>query len=105
MFKAPSDDGESGQVGPAVLATPASNVAKRTKQEIRKQVILARKHVDSPLLWAKCLLGTCYSVWFIHLPSLVLANNGSMASLRSGYRYHMIVSISAVGPIKKVKNF
>ena len=67
------------------LITPASALAKRTKQEIRFSVKIARKHVDSPLLWAKCLLATTYSIWFIHLPSMVLHAKGSISTLRSGY--------------------
>jgi pentatricopeptide repeat protein len=67
------------------LITPASALAKRTKQEIRSSVKIARKHVDSPLLWAKCLLATTYSIWFIHLPSMVLHGKGSISTQRSGY--------------------
>ena len=55
-----------------IFATPASSVAKRTKQEIRSAVKVAKKHSEHPLLWAKCLLGSCYSIWFLHLPSMVL---------------------------------
>jgi len=70
---------------PEKLITPASSLAKRTKQEIRSAVKIARKHVDSPLLWAKCLLATSYSIWFIHLPSMVLHDKGSISTLRRGY--------------------
>lgn len=67
------------------LATPASSLAKRTKQEIRSAVKMARKHADNPLLWAKCLLGSCYSIWFLHLPSMVLDSQGSLATIRTGH--------------------
>jgi hypothetical protein len=46
------------------LATPQpASLARRTKQEIRSAVKIARKYADSPLMWAKCLLATCYSLW------------------------------------------
>ena len=67
-----------------IFATPASSLAKRTKQEIRSAVKVARKHAEHPLLWAKCLLGSCYSIWFLHLPSMVLQSQGSIATLRAG---------------------
>ena len=67
------------------LATPASSLAKRTKQEIRSAVKIAKKHADNPLLWAKCLLGSCYSIWFLHLPSMVLQSQGDLATIRTGH--------------------
>ena len=67
------------------LATPASSLAKRTKQEIRSAVKIAKKHADNPLLWAKCLLGSCYSIWFLHLPSMVLHSQGDLATIRTGH--------------------
>ena len=54
--------------------TPASSLAKRTKQEKGSAVKIARKHLENPLLWAKCLLASCYSIWYLHLPSMVLQN-------------------------------
>ncbi|KAG8330527.1 hypothetical protein J6590_061927 [Homalodisca vitripennis] len=51
---------------------PGSPMARRTKHEIKSAQKLAKKYASSPELWAKCLLGTCYSLWFIHLPSFVL---------------------------------
>ena len=46
---------------------------------------IARKHAEHPLLWAKCLLGTCYSIWFLHLPSMVLQGGGSISDIRRGH--------------------
>ena len=49
---------------PQCTGTPQpSSLARRTKQEIRSAVKIARKYADSPLMWAKCLLATCYSLW------------------------------------------
>jgi len=66
------------------MATPLS-VAKRTKQEIRSAVKTARKQSESPLLWAKCMLATCYSLWYLNLPAMVLKTDGSVSTLRIGY--------------------
>nr|CAD7392907.1 unnamed protein product [Timema cristinae] len=38
-----------------------SPLARRTKHEIKSAQKLARKYAALPDLWAKCLLGTCYS--------------------------------------------
>ncbi|RWS17201.1 DENN domain-containing protein 4C-like protein, partial [Dinothrombium tinctorium] len=48
-----------------------SPVSRRTKQEIRSAQKMARRHAESPLTWAKCLVSYCYSLWFIHLPAFV----------------------------------
>ena len=61
-----------------------SNVAKRTKQEIRSAQKMARRHQNQPYLWSKCLINTCYSLWFIHLPGYMLANDGKPQALRIG---------------------
>ena len=73
-LKAPSSD---------TFKTPS--LAVRTKQEKGSAVKIARKHKGNPLLWAKCLLGSCYSIWFLHLPSMVMMNQGSISTLRLGY--------------------
>ncbi|XP_046401074.1 DENN domain-containing protein Crag isoform X3 [Ischnura elegans] len=64
---------------------PGSPLARRTKHEIKSAQKLARKHAPSPELWAKCLLGTCYSLWFIHLPSFVMLSPSKVSCLRTAY--------------------
>ena len=49
--------------------TIGSPMSRRTKQEIRIAQRIAKKHADSPLTWAKCLVSYVYSLWFIHLPA------------------------------------
>ncbi|KAK9507860.1 hypothetical protein O3M35_007632 [Rhynocoris fuscipes] len=71
--------------------TPGSPMARRTKYEIKTAQKLARKFASSPLLWAKCLLGTCYSIWFIHLPSYILTTQNPPSILR--YAYELLVKI------------
>ncbi|XP_025406020.1 DENN domain-containing protein 4C isoform X2 [Sipha flava] len=68
------------------LPIPGSPMARRTKHEVKSAQKLARKYSTSPGLWAKFLLGTCYSLWFIHLPSHILQSEDRAAStLRSAY--------------------
>ena len=67
------------------LVTPANSLAKRPQLEVRSAMKIARKHAQHPLLWAKCLLGTCYSIWFLHLPSMVLQGGGSISDIRRGH--------------------
>ncbi|XP_058115826.1 DENN domain-containing protein Crag [Anopheles ziemanni] len=55
---------------------PGSPMARRTKHEIKTAQKLARKHQANPEHWAKHLLATCYSMYFIVLPSLISENSG-----------------------------
>ena len=90
LFLGPVDDicGLGGAASSAV-ETPAPALAKRTKQEIRNSVKIAARYAGSPLLWAKCLLATSYSIWFIHLPSMALHANSKdktpVSTIRDGY--------------------
>ncbi|KAL4092280.1 hypothetical protein QTP88_026805 [Uroleucon formosanum] len=68
------------------LPIPGSPMARRTKHEVKSAQKLARKYSTSPSLWAKFLLGTCYSLWFIHLPSHILqSEDRATSTLRSAY--------------------
>ncbi len=59
---------------PNVFATPASAIARRTKQEIKSAQKSARKFKDNPFNWAKCLINVTYSLWFIHMPAFMISN-------------------------------
>ncbi|XP_053611324.1 DENN domain-containing protein Crag isoform X2 [Plodia interpunctella] len=64
----------------------ASPMARRTKQEIAQAQRLARKANLSPEAWAKCLLGACYSLYFLSLPCrLMLCRGREHATLRAAY--------------------
>lgn len=56
--------------------TPGSPISRRTKHEIKSAQKMARRIQGNPEAWAKYLLGTCYSIYFIILPSIVAENNG-----------------------------
>ena len=72
LFLVPEDETSGRLCDTPGLKTPVSTLAKRTKQEIRSSVKIAARYAGSPLLWAKCLLATSYSIWFIHLPAMAL---------------------------------
>ncbi|XP_072937985.1 DENN domain-containing protein Crag [Epargyreus clarus] len=64
----------------------ASPMARRTKQEIAAAQRLARKASLSPEAWAKCLLGACYSLYFLALPCrLILYRGKEHAALRVAF--------------------
>lgn len=68
------------------IMVPGSPMARRTKHEIKTAQKLARKCQTNPETWAKYLLATCYSIYFLVLPSVLLespANNH--ATLKSAY--------------------
>lgn len=64
---------------------PNSPMAKRTKQEVRMAQKIAQQQVGTPMLWAKCLLGHCYCLWFIHLPAFVKLSQSKARALRLAY--------------------
>lgn len=66
--------------------TPGSPISRRTKHEIKSAQKMARRIQNNPEAWAKYLLGTCYSIYFIILPSIVGENTGrEHATLRDAY--------------------
>uniref|UniRef100_A0A336K1N9 CSON010684 protein n=1 Tax=Culicoides sonorensis TaxID=179676 RepID=A0A336K1N9_CULSO len=66
--------------------TPGSPLARRTKHEIKLAQKLARRCQGNPEAWAKHLLATCYSLYFIILPSIVADNLGREHTiLRNAY--------------------
>ena len=42
------------------LPPPSSPLARRTKHEIKNSQKFAKKYAETPMLWAKCLLNTCF---------------------------------------------
>ncbi|XP_055372585.1 DENN domain-containing protein Crag [Condylostylus longicornis] len=61
-------------------------IARRTKHEIKSAQKLARDCQNNPETWAKYLLATCYSLYFLLLPSMLIESPGKVHSiLRSAY--------------------
>ncbi|XP_064212569.1 DENN domain-containing protein Crag isoform X3 [Tribolium castaneum] len=65
---------------------PGSPMARRTKHEIKSAQKLARKCQSSPDLWARLLCGTCHTLYFMVLPSMLSLNAGKeKAILQQAY--------------------
>lgn len=65
---------------------PGSPMARRTKYEIKIAQKIARKCQSSPESWANHLLTTCYSIYFLVLPSILLdTTDNQQATLKAAY--------------------
>ncbi|XP_040268552.1 DENN domain-containing protein 4B isoform X2 [Bufo bufo] len=72
---------------PSQLKTsaPSSPAPRRTKQEIKSAQRVAHIYSSMPEMWAKCLLGHCYGLWFIYLPTFVRATASKVRALQLAY--------------------
>ncbi|XP_063043558.1 DENN domain-containing protein 4C [Engraulis encrasicolus] len=59
----------SSRAAGASLSSSPALLAKRTKQEMKLAVKMAKRYYSNPPLWARCLVSHCYSMWFICLPA------------------------------------
>ncbi|KAM4663320.1 DENN domain-containing protein 4B isoform 2-T3 [Discoglossus pictus] len=66
-------------------SAPSSPAPRRTKQEIKAAQRVAQKYASMPDMWAKCLLGHCYGLWFIYLPTFVRATACKVRALQTAY--------------------
>lgn len=65
---------------------PGSPMARRTKYEIKMSQKIAKKCQSSPEQWANHLLTTCYSIYFLVLPSILLdTTENQPATLKTAY--------------------
>lgn len=55
-----------------------SPLVRRTRHEIKSAQALALKLSQNPEMWARCLLGTCYSLYFILLPCHLILQPGNL---------------------------
>ncbi|XP_067303833.1 DENN domain-containing protein 4B-like [Pseudorasbora parva] len=70
---------------PAKGSAPSSPAPRRTKQEIKLAQKKAQKYSTVPDMWSKCLLGHCYGLWFIYLPTYLKAEPGKVRALQTAY--------------------
>lgn len=54
-------------------------------QEIKLAQQKAQKYSAVPDMWSKCLLGHCYGLWFIYLPTFVKAESTKVRALHTAY--------------------
>lgn len=66
---------------------------------------MAQKSSAVPELWARCLLGHCYGLWFLYLPTLVRAAPAKLRALQLAYdvlrkmEQHKVVLPDEVGQL------
>ncbi|KAM9310170.1 DENN domain-containing protein 4B isoform 1-T2 [Pholidichthys leucotaenia] len=70
---------------PAKGSAPNSPAPRRTKQEIKVAQQQAQRYSSVPDMWSKCLLGHCYGLWFIYLPTFIKAETGKVLALHTAY--------------------
>ncbi|XP_054850992.1 DENN domain-containing protein 4B isoform X2 [Eublepharis macularius] len=84
LFERPQD-----QLMPSLCqarsSAPSSPAPRRTKQEMKVAQRVAQKYSSVPDMWAKCLLGHCYGLWFIALPTYVRAAPSKVRALQTAY--------------------
>ncbi|XP_058246748.1 DENN domain-containing protein 4B-like isoform X3 [Hemibagrus wyckioides] len=81
LFDQPQDQLRTTAKGSA----PSSPAPRRTKQEIKLAQKCAQKYSAVPDMWSKCLLGHCYGLWFIYLPTFVRAESTKVRALQTAY--------------------
>ncbi|KAK2718660.1 hypothetical protein QYM36_005859, partial [Artemia franciscana] len=64
---------------------PKFSLSQRTQQETRLLIKAAKRHADIPMLWAKHVLATCFSLWFAQLPAYVRQSKNPHKTLRTGF--------------------
>ncbi|XP_070622879.1 DENN domain-containing protein 4B isoform X1 [Erythrolamprus reginae] len=84
LFQRPQD-----QLMPSLCqartSAPSSPAPRRTQQEIKVAQKVAQKYSSVPDMWAKCLLGHCYALWFITLPGYVRMATVKVQALHVAY--------------------
>ncbi|XP_033751078.1 C-myc promoter-binding protein-like [Pecten maximus] len=81
---------------------PNSPISRRTKQEVRTAQKNAVQNSTDPMLWAKCLLSHCYSLWFIHLPAYVAASPSKKKALKAAYDVLQKMKLAKLQPPDEV---
>ncbi|XP_077989167.1 C-myc promoter-binding protein-like isoform X2 [Glandiceps talaboti] len=77
---------------------PSSPMIRRTKQEVKLAQQSAKKNASNPKLWAKCLLGYSFSVWFIHLPAFVRSTHSKTKALRTAFERLIVMGSYKLEP-------
>ncbi|XP_043280823.1 DENN domain-containing protein Crag isoform X4 [Venturia canescens] len=94
-----------GVKNPALSAfgiIPGSPMARRTKHEIKVAQRMARKQAAHPARWGRCLLGTCYSLWFLHLPAMLQVSNQAVSILHQAYELLVKMQKLRLDPMEEV---
>ncbi|XP_066582259.1 DENN domain-containing protein Crag isoform X2 [Prorops nasuta] len=81
---------------------PGSPMARRTKHEIKVAQRMARKQAAMPDRWGRCLLCTCYSLWFLHLPAMLQVSSQPAATLHQAYELLVKMQKLRLDPMEEV---
>ncbi|XP_023245417.1 DENN domain-containing protein 4C-like isoform X2 [Copidosoma floridanum] len=82
--------------------TPGSPMARRTKHEIKVAQRMARKQAALPERWGRCLLNTCFSLWFLHLPAMLQVSTQPANVLHQAYELLVKMQKLRLNPIEEV---
>ncbi|XP_032452494.1 DENN domain-containing protein Crag isoform X1 [Nasonia vitripennis] len=81
---------------------PGSPMARRTKHEIKVAQRMARKQAALPERWGRCLLNTCYSLWFLHLPAMLQVSSQPANLLHQAYELLVKMQKLRLDPMEEV---
>ncbi|XP_037082224.1 C-myc promoter-binding protein-like [Pollicipes pollicipes] len=68
-----------------------SPLVRRTKHEVMSARKQALKQAETPVLWARYLVGTCFSLWFVHLPSYVEACDDRKTAMDQAFQIMVVM--------------
>ncbi|GAB5583932.1 DENN domain-containing protein 4B isoform X4 [Prionailurus iriomotensis] len=85
LFESPQEQPGALPVPGPTRSAPSSPAPRRTKQEMKVAQRMAQKSAAVPELWARCLLGHCYGLWFLCLPAYVRSAPSRVQALHTAY--------------------
>ncbi|XP_039705754.1 DENN domain-containing protein 4B [Pteropus medius] len=85
LFESPREQAGALPVPGPSRSAPSSPAPRRTKQEMKVAQRVAQKSAAVPELWARCLLGHCYGLWFLCLPAYVRSAPSRVQALHTAY--------------------
>ncbi|XP_037068217.1 LOW QUALITY PROTEIN: C-myc promoter-binding protein-like [Pollicipes pollicipes] len=78
-------------VAAAAPGAAPSPLVRRTKHEVMSARKQALKQAETPVLWARYLVGTCFSLWFVHLPSYVEACDDRKTAMDQAFQIMVVM--------------
>ncbi|XP_036870473.2 DENN domain-containing protein 4B isoform X6 [Manis javanica] len=85
LFESPGEQPGALPVPGPSRSAPSSPAPRRTQQEMKVAQRMAQKSAAVPELWARCLLGHCYGLWFLCLPAYVRSASSRVRALHTAY--------------------
>ncbi|XP_027726791.1 DENN domain-containing protein 4B isoform X3 [Vombatus ursinus] len=86
LFESPREQPRLSPAPGPSRSAPSSPAPRRTKQEMKVAQRMAQKSAAVPELWARCLLGHCYGLWFLCLPAYVRSASSRVRALHTAYQ-------------------